>query len=85
MELRGAGRSLHLHATDTPGAEWLIEFGDDGFTWRRAHQKATVAVRGTLTDLMLVFNRRQGVDSGRVEVLGERELLDFWLERARFA
>ncbi|MFE7794233.1 maleylpyruvate isomerase family mycothiol-dependent enzyme [Streptomyces sp. NPDC057460] len=85
VELRGAGRSLHLHATDTPGAEWLIEFGDDGFTWRRAHEKATVAVRGPLTDLMLVFNRRLGVDSGRVEVLGERELLDFWLERARFA
>ncbi|MFI5629376.1 maleylpyruvate isomerase family mycothiol-dependent enzyme [Streptomyces sp. NPDC051664] len=85
VELRGAGRSLHLHATDTPGAEWLIEFGDDGFTWRRAHEKATVAVRGPLTDLMLVFNRRQGVDSGRVEVLGERELLDFWLERATFA
>ncbi|MFF0286147.1 maleylpyruvate isomerase family mycothiol-dependent enzyme [Streptomyces sp. NPDC005262] len=85
VELRGAGRSLHLHATDMPGAEWLIEFGDDGFTWRRAHEKATVAVRGPLTDLMLVFNRRQGVDSGRVEVLGERELLDFWLERARFA
>ncbi|MET8535004.1 maleylpyruvate isomerase family mycothiol-dependent enzyme [Streptomyces sp. NPDC005065] len=85
VELRGAGRSLHLHATDTPGAEWLIEFGDDRFTWRRAHEKATVAVRGPLTDLMLVFNRRQGVDSGRVEVLGERELLDFWLERATFA
>ncbi|MFF0398562.1 maleylpyruvate isomerase family mycothiol-dependent enzyme [Streptomyces sp. NPDC005248] len=85
VELRGAGRSLHLHATDTPGAEWLIEFGDDGFTWRRAHEKATVAVRGPLTDLMLVFNRRQGVDSGRVEVLGERELLDFWLERATFS
>lgn len=42
-------------------------------------------MRGPLTDLMLVFNRRQGVDGGRVEVLGERELLDFWLERARFA
>ncbi|MET7856441.1 maleylpyruvate isomerase family mycothiol-dependent enzyme [Streptomyces sp. NPDC005318] len=83
-ELRGAGRSLHLHATDAPGAEWLIEFGADGFTWRRAHEKATVAVRGPLTDLMLVFNRRQGVDGGRVEVLGERELLDFWLERATF-
>ncbi|MDK0519233.1 maleylpyruvate isomerase family mycothiol-dependent enzyme [Streptomyces sp. ML-6] len=83
-ELTGAGRSIHLHATDVPDAEWLIEFGEDGFTWRRAHEKATVALRGTLTDVMLVFNRRLGPDSDRVEVLGDAELLDFWLERAAF-
>ncbi|MFG2623914.1 maleylpyruvate isomerase N-terminal domain-containing protein [Streptomyces sp. NPDC048473] len=83
-ELRGGGRSIHLHATDVPGAEWLIEFGEDGFTWRRAHGKATVALRGTLTDVMLVFNRRLAPDSDRVEVLGDAELLDFWLERAAF-
>ncbi|MHC0428845.1 maleylpyruvate isomerase family mycothiol-dependent enzyme [Streptomyces sp. O3] len=86
-ELRGGGRSLHLHATDTTAAldaEWLIEFGDDGFTWRRGHDKATVALRGPLTDVLQVFYRRLPVDSERVEVLGERELLDFWLERATF-
>lgn len=82
--LTGAGRSIHLHATDTPDAEWLIEFGEDGFTWRRAHEKATVALRGPLTDVMLVFNRRLAADSDRVEVLGDAELLDFWLERAVF-
>ncbi|MEU8676097.1 maleylpyruvate isomerase family mycothiol-dependent enzyme [Streptomyces sp. NPDC048560] len=83
-ELRGAGRSLHLHATDVPGAEWLITFGDDAFTWTHAHAKATVAVRGTLTDLMLVFHRRLSPTSTRVELLGDAELLDFWLERASF-
>ena len=83
-ELRGAGRSLHLHATDAPGAEWLIEFGEDGFTWRRAHAKATVALRGPLTELMLAFNRRQAPDEGGLEVLGDRELLDFWLRRSSF-
>lgn len=83
-ELRGGGRSLHLHATDVADAEWLIEFGEDGFTWRRAHGKATVALRGPLTDLMLVFNRRLAPDSDRVEVLGDAELLDFWLERSSF-
>ncbi|MFH8474964.1 maleylpyruvate isomerase family mycothiol-dependent enzyme [Streptomyces sp. NPDC018000] len=82
--LRGGGRSIHLHATDAPGAEWLIEFGEDGFTWRRAHEKATVALRGSLTDVMLVFNRRLTPDSDRVEVLGDAELLDFWLERSAF-
>ncbi|MGW2087955.1 maleylpyruvate isomerase family mycothiol-dependent enzyme [Streptomyces sp. NPDC001880] len=82
--LTGAGRSIHLHATDAPDAEWLIEFGEDGFAWRNAHEKASVALRGPLTDVMLVFNRRLAPDSDRVEVLGDAELLDFWLERAVF-
>ncbi|WP_405936551.1 maleylpyruvate isomerase family mycothiol-dependent enzyme [Streptomyces sp. NBC_00726] len=83
-QLRGAERSLHLHATDAPDAEWLIEIGSDGFTWRRAHAKATVALRGPLTDVMLVFNRRLDPGSDRVEVLGDAALLDFWLERTSF-
>ncbi|QXE37077.1 maleylpyruvate isomerase family mycothiol-dependent enzyme [Streptomyces sp. GMY02] len=83
-ELRGAGRSIHLHATDVPDAEWLIEFGDDGFTWRRGHEKATVALRGPLTEVLRVFYRRLPADSELVEVLGDAKLLDFWLERASF-
>ncbi|MFH8611833.1 maleylpyruvate isomerase family mycothiol-dependent enzyme [Streptomyces sp. NPDC018029] len=86
-ELKGAGRSIHLHATDAPeglDAEWLIEFGDEGFTWRRGHAKATVALRGPLTEVLLAFYRRRPLDGGHVEVLGERALLDFWLERASF-
>ncbi|MEV6548144.1 maleylpyruvate isomerase family mycothiol-dependent enzyme [Streptomyces sp. NPDC051597] len=83
-ELRGPGRSIHLHATDTPGAEWLIELGEDGVSWRRAHEKATVALRGPLTDVLSVFYRRLPADSPRVEVLGDAALLDFWLERASF-
>jgi uncharacterized protein (TIGR03083 family) len=83
-ELRGPGKSIHLHATDTgPGleAEWLIELGSDGFTWRRGHAKATVALRGPLTDVLRVFWRRLPAGSERVEVLGDAALLDFWLER----
>ncbi|MEU0739500.1 maleylpyruvate isomerase family mycothiol-dependent enzyme [Streptomyces sp. NPDC006134] len=86
-ELRGTGRSLHLHATDTaPGlnAEWLIELTGDGVDWRRGHEKATVALRGPLTTLLLAFYRRLPLDTPGLEVLGERELLDFWLERASF-
>ncbi|MGX1907820.1 maleylpyruvate isomerase family mycothiol-dependent enzyme [Streptomyces phaeochromogenes] len=86
-ELRGVGRSIHLHATDAePGldAEWLIEFEDEGIDWRRGHEKATVALRGPLTEVMLAFYRRMSPDGGGLEVLGERELLDFWLERATF-
>lgn len=83
-ELIGPGRSLHLHATDVPDAEWLIEHGEDGFAWRHAHAKASVALRGPLTDLMLVFNRRLPADGGRVEVLGDAEVLDAWLAGTTF-
>jgi uncharacterized protein (TIGR03083 family) len=86
-ELRGPGRSIHLHATDTgPGlnAEWVVELTEQGVTWRRGHEKATVALRGPLPDVLLGFYRRLPLDGGRLEVLGDRELLDFWLERATF-
>jgi uncharacterized protein (TIGR03083 family) len=86
-ELRGPGRSIRLHATDTPpelDAEWVVELTEEGVVWRRDHEKATVALRGPLTDILLAFYRRLPLDDGRLEVLGERELLDFWLERATF-
>ncbi|MFI6279494.1 maleylpyruvate isomerase family mycothiol-dependent enzyme [Streptomyces sp. NPDC050988] len=86
-ELRGVGRSIHLHATDAEAelaAEWLIEFEDEGIGWRRGHEKASVVLRGPLTEVMLAFYRRMAPDGGGLEVLGERELLDFWLERATF-
>ncbi len=85
-----AGDSLHLHATDGPDAdggteagtdaEWLIELTADGFTWHRTHGKATVAVRGPLTDLLRVFHRRLPAGTERVEVLGDAALLRLWLD-----
>ncbi|WP_328768346.1 maleylpyruvate isomerase family mycothiol-dependent enzyme [Streptomyces sp. NBC_00286] len=86
-ELRGSRRSIHLHATDTPAelnAEWFIQLTEDGVTWRRDHEKATVALRGPLTDVLLAFYRRLPLDGGKLEVLGEPGLLGFWLERATF-
>ncbi|GGY86452.1 maleylpyruvate isomerase family mycothiol-dependent enzyme [Streptomyces poonensis] len=86
-ELRGPGRSIHLHATDAPrelDAEWVVELTEKGVAWRRGHEKADVALRGPLTEVLLAFYRRVPLDSGELEVLGERELLEFWLERATF-
>ncbi|NGN67124.1 maleylpyruvate isomerase family mycothiol-dependent enzyme [Streptomyces sp. A7024] len=80
-----AGRTLHLHATDAPGAEWLIELGEAGFSWERAHRKADVALRGPIADVLRVFYRRLPADSGRVEVLGDAKLLQTWLERASWS
>lgn len=86
-ELRGPGRTIHLHATDAPAglnAEWVVELTEEGVVRRRGHEKADVALRGPLTEVLLAFYRRVPPESGRLEVLGERELLDFWLERATF-
>jgi len=86
-ELVGLGRSIHLHATDAApelNAEWVVELGEDGVTWRRGHEKATVALRGPLIAVLLGFYRRLPLDAPELEVLGERKLLEFWLERATF-
>jgi hypothetical protein len=85
-ELLGPGRTLHCHATDTApaaAAEWLIDLTGDVIVWRRAHEKAAVAVRSPLTDLLLVVYRRPTRSDG-IEVLGNAQLLDFWLERVNF-
>ncbi|MEE1927230.1 maleylpyruvate isomerase family mycothiol-dependent enzyme [Streptomyces sp. TRM 70351] len=82
-----AGCTLRLHATDAPddlGAEWLIELGADGIGWRRGHAAASVALRGPLTDVALALCRRLPPTSGRVEVVGDAELLDYWLARTSF-
>jgi uncharacterized protein (TIGR03083 family) len=86
-ELLGPGRTLHFHATDTgpeAAAEWLVDLTGDAIAWRRAHEKAAVAVRGPVTDLLLVIYQRQPAHSDGIEILGDEKLLDFWLERVGF-
>ncbi|MFJ4204466.1 maleylpyruvate isomerase family mycothiol-dependent enzyme [Streptomyces sviceus] len=82
-ELRGPGRSIHLHATD---GTWgtVVELTEDVIVRRRGHEQATVTLRGPLTAVLLAFYRRLPLDSPELEVQGERELLEFWLERATF-
>jgi uncharacterized protein (TIGR03083 family) len=78
--------SIHLHATDTgPGvpSEWLIELASPTFTWRHAHERADAAVRGPMADVLRVVSRRLPPDADGVEVLGDRGLLEAWLDRMR--
>ncbi|WP_406152590.1 maleylpyruvate isomerase family mycothiol-dependent enzyme [Streptomyces sp. NBC_01023] len=86
-ELLGPGRTLHFHATDTgpqARAAWLVDLTGETVVWRRAHEKAAVAVRGPLTELLLVLYRRRSPHSEGIEVLGDGQLLDFWQERVGF-
>ena len=80
----GPSGTIHLHATDTGpeiSSEWLVELASPTFTWRHAHEKATVAVRGPLADVLRVACRRLPPDADGIEVLGDRAVLDAWLER----
>ena len=82
----GPGGTVHLHATDAdPGlpAEWLLVPDPPGFRWRHAHERATVAVRAPLADLLRVVTRRLPPDADGVEVVGDRAVLDAWLDRLR--
>jgi uncharacterized protein (TIGR03083 family) len=82
----GPGGTIHLHATDAPAgleAEWLVEPEAPTFRWRHGHEQATVAVRAPLADLLRVVTRRLPPDADGVEVLGDRAVLDAWLERLR--
>jgi uncharacterized protein (TIGR03083 family) len=82
--LLGPGRTVHLHATDSAGAEWVADLTGAHQTWRRAHEKSAVAVRGPVSDLLLLVYGRRGVDDGGLEVLGDRALLDEWLAGVPF-
>lgn len=85
--LLGPDRTLHFHATDASPdehAEWVVDLTGEQLAWRRAHEKCAVAVRGPLTELLLVVYKRRSAHDGSIEILGDAELLDFWLERVSF-
>jgi uncharacterized protein (TIGR03083 family) len=78
--MRGDGQTLHFHATDAPG-EWLARREPDQVVLERTHAKADVAVRGPAADLLLVLSRRRPLDAApSLEVHGDRELLDRWID-----
>ncbi|MDR6974234.1 uncharacterized protein (TIGR03083 family) [Streptomyces sp. 3330] len=82
--LTGPGRTLHLHATDTGQAEWLVDLTAEPIAWSHAHEKAAVAVRAPLTDLVLLLYGRRTPADPSVEVHGDTALLTRWLERSGF-
>jgi uncharacterized protein (TIGR03083 family) len=83
-QLAGTGQTLHFHATDIDGGEWLIRRTPDGITCEHGHAKADVAVRATAADLLLLLTRRTPTDAPGVEIFGDQALLAHWLEHATF-
>lgn len=76
-----AGQSLHLHATDADG-EWLIRFTGSGIEAERGHAKATAAVRGRLTLLLLFAYGRIAADDEALTVFGDEGVPAAWQENA---
>ena len=58
-----------------------MDLTGDTLAWRRAHEEAAVAVRGPLTEVLLLVKGQRAADAVGVEVLGDDQLLDFWLKR----
>jgi uncharacterized protein (TIGR03083 family) len=86
-DLRGNGETLHFHSTDGwlgRDGEWLVRRTPAGIEWEHGHGKADVAVRADAADLFLLLSRRAPRDSGDVEVLGARAVLDDWLDNSAF-
>jgi uncharacterized protein (TIGR03083 family) len=88
------GSTLHLHATDTgggtgggsgtgdgTGGEWLITFTEDGLEWSRGHAKATAAVRGPVSLLLLFTYGRVAPGDDRLTVFGDEGVLTAWQEK----
>ena len=75
------GASLHLHATDTDG-EWVIRFTDSGIAWERGHEKATTAIRGPVTSLLLfTYGRPPGSRLRSSRPSATRSIPALWQEK----
>jgi uncharacterized protein (TIGR03083 family) len=80
-ELLAPGRTIALHATDSD-AHWLLDLTGEVIAWRRADEPAAAQLRASVTDLLLTIYRRRPVTG--LEVTGDADLIDFWLERVGF-
>ena len=81
------GQSMHLHATDDGlghSGEWTVNHDEDGLWWSHDHGKGTVAVRGPARDLLLSVHRRQDPQHDTLEIFGDGDVWQQWLERTAF-
>ncbi|MBO0867322.1 MAG: maleylpyruvate isomerase family mycothiol-dependent enzyme [Micromonosporaceae bacterium] len=82
-ELAGTGETLRFGATDHP-ATWLAERTPDGVKWRYGDGEAAVSVSAPARELLLMLNRRVEPTPDRIQVTGDRTLLDHWLAHSIF-
>jgi uncharacterized protein (TIGR03083 family) len=81
--LRGHGEKLAFRVRGVD-AFWSITFGEDGFSVSNTEGRFDAELVGSPVDVLLVILRRQAVDPGKVEIMGDRQLVDFWLTHSAF-
>lgn len=81
------GQSMHLHATD-PGlgsaGEWTVSARPSGITWSHDHGKATVALRGGATELLLATLRRVPLTDTGITAFGDTAVWQSWLDHTPY-
>lgn len=81
------GSTLHLHATEPElggAGEWTVRQNGTSVTWKHAHTKATVAVRGSAAGLLLTLMGRIEPGDPSLEIHGDPALLTRWLRLTPF-
>ncbi|MFD4365879.1 maleylpyruvate isomerase family mycothiol-dependent enzyme [Rhodococcus sp. NPDC058521] len=78
------GNSIHLQFDDGPTGHWLIHSGSEGVSWEPVDGPATVTVRGSARNLMLALLRRLSSDQAGIEVSGNSEVWQHWLDHTGF-
>ncbi len=82
------GATLRVHATD-PGlgenGEWLVRHGEDGVSVRHGDGAGDVSLTGTASEVLLVLLGRRPVSEQAPRVLGDRAVLDRWLDQTSFS
>jgi uncharacterized protein (TIGR03083 family) len=79
-ELLGPGRTLKFESTDLR-ATWRVDLTGEAIRWSHSDQPSAVTVQGPVTDLLLHLYKRR---DGSIEVNGDKDLLDYYLERVSF-
>jgi len=82
-QLRGHGETLAFRIPDVDRL-WAITLGNDGFRVSNAEDKFDAELVGSPVDVLLVILRRRGINDGKVEIVGDRRLIDFWLAHSAF-
>lgn len=74
-------KTVHLHGTDAPDAEWLLTLTPGGVRVTAGHAKGDVAVRGTAQELLLTMWRRRPLAA--LEMFGDAGVAQAMVDAAR--
>jgi uncharacterized protein (TIGR03083 family) len=81
--LRGHGETMAFRIKDVDTL-WSITFDQDGFGVSSTEGGFDAELIGSPVDVLLAILRRRGIDDGSVELIGDRQLIDFWLAHSAF-